>query len=68
MKTYAWVVAVLLAGCAGPDAGQSSGASGTSGASASGDGERALNSDVSEAISRGSTQGFSPHSSSPPGR
>ncbi|MGE5648941.1 hypothetical protein [Noviherbaspirillum sp. UKPF54] len=55
------VAAMLLAGCAAQEAGQSSGDSGTSGSVASG-GDGMLNRDVSDAVSRGSTQGFSPHS------
>ncbi|HJV50623.1 MAG TPA: hypothetical protein VJ652_04140 [Noviherbaspirillum sp.] len=70
MKTHALLAAALfLAACAGQGGALSSGAGGPSGTSASGggDGGRALNADVSDAVARGSTQGFAP-SSSPSGR
>lgn len=65
MKMHAVLAAVLfLAGCAGQNAGLSSGAGGTAGTRASGGGDRALNTDVSDAVSRGSTRGYSPSSPS----
>ena len=59
MKTIAFLAAaILLSGCAGTGHDRTSGASQTYGSS--GSGGKALNSDVSEAVLRGSTHGFDP--------